>query len=137
MPPVQPPEHQMDTRSSTWNEVHTVKRARSVSAPATNGIPHMFCKNTLGVLRYLWKLMVVAWKKVIIPQVWHRAAGILIPKKENSSNINQFHQINLLNVEGKIFFSVVAQRLSTFLMNNNYIDSSVPKTRIGVFSTCL
>ena len=51
-------------------------------------------------------------------------------KQEDSSSINQFHQINLLNVEGKIFFSVVGH-WSIFLMKNNYIDSSVQKAGRG------
>lgn len=52
--------------------------------------------------------MKVAWKKVIIPNVWKRTGIIVIPKEKYSSNINQFHQISLLNVEGKKKFSIVA-----------------------------
>ena len=116
MPPIQPPEHQMETRPPTWSEVEsTVKRARTASAPGPNGVPYRLYKNTPGVLKYLWKLMKVTWEKGIIPKAWRRAGGILIPKEKNSSTIDQFRQISLLNVEGKIFFSVVAQRLSVFL----------------------
>ena len=40
MPPIQPPEHQIDKRWPTWNEVeYTVRLARSSSAPGINGIP--------------------------------------------------------------------------------------------------
>jgi len=72
--------------------------------------------------------MVMPWKKLVIQRVWHRAG--------NSSSIDQFHQINLLNVEGTIFFTVVAQRLSIILMNNTYIGS-VQKAGIGVFPKAL
>ncbi|KAL4007509.1 hypothetical protein ACER0C_001361 [Sarotherodon galilaeus] len=68
--------------------------------------------------------MRVAWQKGVIPKAWRRAGGILIPKEKNSSSISQFCQISLLNIEGKIFFSVLAQRLSTFLQRNNYINTS-------------
>ncbi len=116
MPPIQPPEHQLDTRPPTWSEVeNTVKRARTASAPGPNGVPYRLYKNTPGVLKVLWKLMKVTWEKGIIPKAWRRAGGILIPKEKNSSTIHQFCQISLLNVEEKIFFSVVAQRLSAFL----------------------
>jgi len=30
----------------------------------------------------------------------------------------------LLNIEGKIFFSIIAQRLSTYLLKNGFIDGS-------------
>ncbi len=81
--------------------------------------------------------MKVTWEKSIIPKAWKRAGGILIPKEKNSSTIHQFRQISLLNVEGKIFFSVVAQSLSAFLKNNNYVDTSVQKAGISGFSGCL
>lgn len=138
MPPIHPPEHQMEARPPTWSEVEsTVKRARTASAPGPNGFPYRLYKNTPGVLKYLWKLMKVAWDKGIIPKSWRRAGGILIPKEKNSSTIDQFCQISLLNVEGKIFFGVVAQRLSVFLQKNNFVDTSVQKAGISGFSGCL
>lgn len=97
-------------------------QARSASAPGPNGIPYRLYKDTPGALKYLWKLMKVAWQKGVIPRAWRRARGILIPKGKNSSSISQFRQISLLNIEGKIFFSVLAQRLSTFLQRNNFVE---------------
>lgn len=63
--------------------------------------------------------------------------GILIPKENVSEDISQFRQISLLNVEGKIFFNVVAHRLTINLENNHYIDTSVQKAGIPGFSGCL
>lgn len=40
-------------------------------------------------------------------------------------------------MEGKIFFSVVARRLSAFLWINNFVDTSVQKAGIGGLSGCL
>ncbi|XDV11573.1 hypothetical protein PO909_000474, partial [Leuciscus waleckii] len=74
MPPIQPPEHQLEVRPPTWSEVEsTVKRARTASAPGPNGVPYRLYKNAPGVLKYLWKLMKVAWEKGIIPKAWRRA----------------------------------------------------------------
>ncbi|KAJ7992784.1 hypothetical protein DPEC_G00282290 [Dallia pectoralis] len=128
MPPIQPPEHQLDTRPPTWSEVKdTVKRTRTASAPGPNGVPYRLYK------KVLWKLMKVTWGKGIIPRAWRRAGGILIPKEKNSSTIHQFRQISW-NVEGKIFFSVVSQRLS---IPDNYVDTAVQKAGISGFSGCL
>lgn len=44
-----------------------------------------------------------------------------------SESIDQFQIISLLSVETKIFFDVVAKRLSNFLVSNNYIDTLVQK----------
>lgn len=64
--------------------------------------------------------MKVTWKKKTIPKAWQRAGGVVIPKEKDASNIDQFRQINLLNVEGKTFFSIVAQRMTTYLKQNNW-----------------
>ena len=45
--------------------------------------------------------------------------------------------ITLLNVEGKIFFSVVAQRLASYLERNSSIDTTVQKAGIPGFASCL
>lgn len=78
--------------------------------------------NAPEVLRFLWRLMKVVWQNQAIPTAWQRAGGILIPKEKDLAEIHQFHQISLLNVEGKIFFSVVAHRLTVHLEKNQYID---------------
>ena len=60
----------------------------------------------------------------------------LFPKKD-AVEINQFGPISLLTVEVKIFFSVVARRLTSYLVKNNLIDSSVQNAGIPSFSGCL
>jgi len=62
------------------------------------------------------------------PDEWLIAEECFIPKEEiPSSYIKQFCTISLLNVEGKIFFGILASRLTTFLLSNKYIDTSVQK----------
>ena len=138
MPPINPPEHQLDISPPRWSEVEkTVRRARAASAPGPNGVPYRLYKNAPDALRFLWKLMRVVWQKKEIPTSWQRAGGILIPKEKDSSEIGQFRQISLLNVEGKIFFSVVAHRLAGYLQRNHLIDTSIQKAGISGFSGCL
>ncbi|KAJ8352263.1 hypothetical protein SKAU_G00237390 [Synaphobranchus kaupii] len=113
IPPISPPQHQFDTSPPKLSEVkEAVKKARSASAPGPNGVPYCVYKNAPDVLKLLWRNMRVAWEKQIIPKAWRRAGGVLIPKEKNSTTIEQFRQINLLNVEGKIFFSVLAKRMA-------------------------
>lgn len=76
--------------------------------------------------------MKVAWSKGMA-----KDTRDLDSHREDSSTISQFRQISLLNVEGKTFFCVMAQRLSSFLVKNNLIDTSVQKAEIGGFSGCL
>ena len=44
---------------------------------------------------------------------------------------------SLLNVVGKIFFSVVAHRLAGYLQRNELIDTSIQKADISGYSSCL
>ena len=104
-----------------------VKKARAKSAPGPNGIPNLLYKKCPKVLAWLHKMLKSAWKNQKISDQWNTADGVYIPKEQDSSSINQFRPISLLNVEGKIFFSVMASRLSTYLLENNYLDISVQK----------
>lgn len=80
MPPIHQPKHQMDTEPPKWSEVTgTVKRARAASAPGPNGILYKLYKNAPGILKYLWKLLRVAWQKEFVPKAWRRSGGIVIP----------------------------------------------------------
>ena len=47
-------------------------------------------------------------------EAWKEAEGIFEPKERNSKNINMFRSISLLNVEVKIFFAILARRLTSF-----------------------
>jgi len=60
-----------------------------------------------------------------------------MPKEKDATGISQFCPISLLNIEDKIFFSIIAQRLSTCLLKNGFIDTSVQKAGIPGFSGCL
>jgi hypothetical protein len=72
-----------------------------------------------------------------VPGAWQEAEGIFTPKEKNSKTINQFGTISLLNVEGKIFFAVLAKRLTSFLLDNAYINTSVQKGGVPGFSGCV
>ena len=81
----------------------------------------------------MWRQLTIVWEKQFIPRAWRRAGGVLIPKEKESSDLSRLWMISLLNVEGKIFFSVVAQRLASYLENNSLIDTTVQKARIPGF----
>lgn len=99
MPPIDPPEHQLDVSLPSWSEVKKiVHRARAASDPVPNRVPCRFYKYAPDVLHFLWKLMRVVWQRKEIPTSWQRAGGVLIPKEKDSSEISQFHQISPLKV---------------------------------------
>jgi hypothetical protein len=80
-------------------------------------------------------LLKKAWENQHISREWKKANGVYIPKEQNSTTIDQFRPISLLNVEGKIFFSVMAKRLTLYLLYNGYIDTTTHKG--GIPDTCM
>ena len=100
-----------------------MRRVSSSSSPRWSGIPYKVNKNCPK----LWRALKVIWRKGEIAQPWTYAEGVFIPNEEWSKNIVQFRIISLLSVESKIFFNVVARRLSDFLLGSNYIDTSEKK----------
>ena len=85
----------------------------------------------------LWYLMRTALKKQLIPSEWQRAVAVFIPKETNSIDIGQFRNIALPNVEGKIFFSVLAQRMTNYVLENGYIDTNCRKAGVPGFPGCV
>ena len=89
------------------------------------------------LLRRLWYLLKVVWRKGKVPDCWQQAEGIFTPKEKDSKTVTQFRTISLLNVEGKIFFAVLAKRMTQYLTSNQYIDTSVQKGGVPGFSGCV
>ena len=58
---------------------------------------------------------------------WKVAEGVYIPKERDSHSLSQFRPISLLNVEGKVFFSVIASRLTEYVLSNKYMVTSIQK----------
>ncbi|XP_077382825.1 5-azacytidine-induced protein 2 isoform X1 [Festucalex cinctus] len=138
VPQPAPPTTEFNIMPPKLSEVRqAVKKARSSSAPGPNGMPYKLYKNCPKVLELLWYLMRTAWKKQLIPSEWQRAVAIFIPKEENSKEISQFRNIALLNVEGKIFFSVLARRMTSYLLDNCYIDTNCQKAGVPGFPGCV
>ena len=61
----------------------------------------------------------------------------IYPKENTSKTVNQFRTISLLNVEGKIFFAILAKRLTSFLTGNTFIDTSGRKGGVTAFACCV
>ncbi|XP_057305436.1 uncharacterized protein LOC130642368 [Hydractinia symbiolongicarpus] len=69
-------------------------------------------------------------KNCVVPVQWRNAREIYIPKTKTpmESNIKDFRPIALLNVEGKLLFSLISRRLETHMITNNkFINTSVQK----------
>ncbi|XP_052237947.1 uncharacterized protein LOC127849270 [Dreissena polymorpha] len=96
---VVPPTSPLECKEPSLLEVKEgVRKARMGLAPGPNKIPYKVYKMCPLLLRRLWNLLKVIWRKGIIPDEWLHAEGIFTPKEKNSKHISQFRTISLLNV---------------------------------------
>ena len=132
------PGEEFNNKPPSLKEINAVvQKARAKSAPGPNGVPYLLYKRCPNVLKRLHKILRGAWSNLKINDQWMSADGVYIPKKQNSTEINQFRPISLLNVEGNIFFSFMASRLTKYLTENGFINTSVQKGGIPGVSGCL
>ena len=107
-----------------------VNSRRNASSPGINMIPYKVYKKCPQILSFLFKIFQSTFKLECIPIQWRIASEAYIPKVNppNSSSITDFRPIALLNVEGKLFFSLISKRLEQHIIHNNkFVDVSVQK----------
>ena len=78
-----------------------------------------------------------AWETGRVDNEWKRAEDVYIPKEKDSRSLTQFRPISLLNVEGKVFFTIMASRLTQYVMSNRYIDTTIQKGGVPGVPGCI
>ena len=132
------PSSEFDDSLPTWKEFNDrLQRTRNKSAPGPNGVPYLVYKRCPGLARLLFGYLKGLWRKNIISKTWREAEGVFIPKENGAKEVNEFRTISLLNVEGKLFFALKAERLMRYALANNYIDTSVQKGGVPDISGCM
>ncbi|VDI73474.1 Hypothetical predicted protein [Mytilus galloprovincialis] len=114
--------------------ISTLKKARAASAPGPNGIPYRVYKNCPNLAKQLWRLIKVIWRRYRLPDEWLKSDGCFIPQEEDSK---QFRTISLLNVEVKVCLAILAKRGTTYMLENNYIDTLDQKGEVPGVPGCL
>lgn len=82
---------QFNSTEPTMKEVEeAVRAARSSSVPGPSGVPYKVYKQCPQLLRRLWKILKVIWRRGKVAAQCRYAEGVWIPKEEGSCNIEQF-----------------------------------------------
>ena len=102
---------------------------RNASGPDLNGIPYKVYKKCPKIGKFFFKIFQTCFKRCEIPIQWGSAQEVYIPKVSTPTNkLSDFCPMALLNVEGKLFFSLVSKRLEAHLIpSNKFIDTSIQK----------
>ena len=133
-----PPEEEFNDKPPSFNEFSKkLSQTRSKSAPGPNGVPYLVYKRCPMVAKFLWGYLKELWRKNIISNTWREAEGIFIPKEDGATSVEKFRTISLLNVEGKLFFALKADRITEFVIRNQFINTSIQKGGIPKVSGCI
>ena len=109
---------------------HVLYTRRNASAPGPNGIPYKVYKKCPQISAFLFNVFKCCLKNCVVPIQWRHAKEIYIPKNKTPSanNIKDFRPVALLNVEGKVFFSLISRRLEAHIISNNkFVNTSIQK----------
>ena len=124
---VPPPPHvPFNTSRITICELRRVLLKKSNQcAPGPDGIPYTVYKRS----EYLQRILVQLFNDVVssgrVPSSWGVANIVLIPKAGGVLNdVKELRPIALTNTVGKLFTSILARRLESFLRVNEYWDST-------------
>ena len=121
--PLSPPQGLLDmppttipfpVKSLNFNDfLHILGTRRNASAPGINAIPYKVYKKCPQLSHFLFNIFKSCLKHCVVPIQWQYAMEHYIPKMDQPSplKIEDFRPIVLLNVEGKLFFSLISKRL--------------------------
>ena len=132
------PEIDFNNKPPSYSEfLKKLRKTRAKSAPGPNGVPYRVYKRCPEVAKLLYQYLRSMWAKNKISDAWREAEGVFIPKEENASSVEKYRTISLLNVEGKLLFSLKSERILDFALANGYIDTSIQKGGVPGVSGCL
>eukprot|EP01116_Phalansterium_solitarium_P012518 TRINITY_DN288_c0_g1_i4.p1 TRINITY_DN288_c0_g1~~TRINITY_DN288_c0_g1_i4.p1 ORF type:complete len:1252 (-),score=337.45 TRINITY_DN288_c0_g1_i4:506-4261(-) len=117
--------------------VEIIRRKPNRSAPGLSGITYVIFKRCESARAKLCEIVQHVWHTSIVPRAWQLASIILIAKSDQLDLPKEFRPIALLNVAGKVFFSVVNKRLESYMIGNGYINLAVQKAFTTGVPGCL
>ena len=114
-----------------------IQKARSKSSPGNNGLPYLVYKRCPNISENLWVLCRLAFKTADYPDNCRFFEGVYIPKVEGDFGPSEGRPISLGNVQGKIYMAILAKRLTEYVLQNRYVDTSVQKGGVPKVRGCI
>ena len=114
-----------------------IRKKRNGATPGFNGLSYVPYKKCSAIIDLVHKIVQKIWKSKIVPDSWAQAFIVLLSKSDDLSKVSEFRPIAITSTIGKIFFSVVSDRLQKFMVKNNYIPMSTQKGFLAGMPGCL
>ena len=115
----------------------SVRKKRNGATPGFNGLSYVPYKKCHAIIDFLHLIVQKIWKTKMIPENWALAFAVLLAKSEDLSKVSEFRPIAITCTVGKIFFSVVSDRLQNYMVRNDYIPLRIQKGFLAGMPGCL
>jgi len=113
-----------------------IKKARGSSAPGSNAIPYKVYKHCPSLSENLWVINRGFFTKADYPNNCRYSEGVYIPKSDGDFSPKEGRPISLGNVQGKIYLAVLARRMTSFMINNRFVNTGVQKGGVPNVKGC-
>ena len=123
-----PPEHAFEIRPPTFEEFRAAARGkRNGAAPGLNALTYLLYKKCPVILRTLHRICLQIYRTKDIPGDWAAAYVVLLQKSDVLDRPDEFRPIAITNTAGKLFFSIISDRLQKFMVKNQFIKTRAQK----------
>ena len=133
-----PPIELFNLAIPTLKELHrSVKNKSNGAAAGINGLSYIIYKKCGSVVWYLHQIIQRIWDTKDVPADWAVAYIALLAKTLDLTNPGEFRPIAVGNTDGKIFFTIIADRLQKFMLSNSYIKLTKQKGFLAEIAGCV
>ena len=118
----------------------SAKRKRNGAQPGLDSITYVPFKKCRSLIVFLHELCIRMWKDLEVADDWSQALLKLLKKgsqDENLDVVSEFRPIAMTSTMGKIIFTVLSDRLQTFLVRNSYIPRKMQKGFLSGIAGCI
>jgi hypothetical protein len=141
MPDAQQPTAPFDEGDITPDEVQSViQKSKSASSPSPlDHTSYHILKKCPSLLPSLLHLFNICWRTATIPIQWKTGVILLLGKpaaKEDASSPNNFRPIALTSCIGKIYTSILKNRLLSYMISNSFLDTTTQKAFVDGIPGC-
>lgn len=116
---------------------HSARKKSNGAANGLNGLSYIIYKKCPTVLVYLRYISLKVWATRDVPTDWGIAYVALVAKSSELHVPGEFRPLAVGNTDGKIFFSIVADRLQVYLVGNTYIRIKIQKGFLAGMAGCV
>jgi hypothetical protein len=123
------PTKNFNLEAPSYREItKVINKIKANGSPCPNDQVSIIVLKKCPILRTaLHRIIRHCWENNNFPTEWKYAFTILIYKRESNKDPSNFRPIALQPVLAKIYSSVIRNRIYTFLMQNQFIDTNLQK----------